>query len=374
MLASSPGVATAQQLPFGPLDVVRALVAGARWLVAVPLLAGAAGLGLTYLIQPTFTAKTTFLVPQQQGGAATAALASLGALAGLAGGATGMRSTAEQYVSLTQSDRVSDAIIEKFGLMDAYRATVRVDAREMLVARTRVELGKKDGIISIEVDDSMPARAASIANQYVVELTKLTGELTLTEAQQRRRFFEGELKQARDRLSLAQQALQASGFSAGALRAEPRGVSEFYARARAELTAASARLRLLQMSLSDQTPEVQQQQALVAELRSRLAREEQPTTGAAQSDYVTRYREFKYQETLFEMFARQFELARLDEARDSTQIQVIDQASPPERRSRPKRVQTASVTALAALLVIGFALVARRAWLHSAMARPPAGS
>ncbi len=340
-----------------------------KLLIAGPLLAGLAALGITYLVAPTYTAVTTFLPPQQQQSTAASALAALGPLAGLAG-AAGIRTPADQYVALMQSATVSDRIIDQFKLMDVYQAKFRVDARKTLTGNARMMVGKKDGLITVEVDDESPQRAADIANRYVDELRRMTSSIAITEAQQRRLFFERQLAQTRDKLTSAQQALQASGFSQGAIKAEPKAAAEGYARLRAEVTAAEVRLQTMRGNLVDDTPEVRQQQATVAALRSQLSKLEQAGDSAGGPDYVSKYREFKYQETLFELFARQYEMARVDESREGALVQVVDMAAPPEKKSKPKRAVTAVVTTLATFLTLALFVFLRRWWRERAAARP----
>lgn len=348
------------------LDLAVPLVEHWKLLIAGPLLAGLAALGIAFAIPPTFTARTTFMPPQQQQSAAAAALQSLGALAGLAGAAGNVKSPADQYVALMRSTAVADRLIDEFKLMQEYGTNFRVDAQAELKENVRITVGIKDGLISVEVDDEDPKRAADMANRYVDELRRLTGQLALTEAQQRRVFFETQLAQTRDRLTEAQQSLQASGFNAGAIKAEPKAAAEGYARLRAEVTAAEVRLQALRRSLADNTPEVQQQQAALGALRAQLARLEAASEGTNGPDYIGRYREFKYQETLFDLFARQYELARLDESREGALIQVVDVAVPPEKKSKPKRALVAVATTLAALFVLAAFLIARHSWRLSA--------
>jgi uncharacterized protein involved in exopolysaccharide biosynthesis len=329
------------------------LLAKRRWLLLVGSLgAGLVAFGLTYLVPPTFTARTSILPPQQQQSAAASALASLGALSGLASAAANIKSPADQYVALLESETVADHIIDQFGLMKVYGARFRFEARSTLASHVRIAVGKKDGLISVDVDDQDPKRAADIANRYVEELRLLTGKLALTEAQQRRMFFESQLAQTRDRLARAQQALQASGFSEGALKAEPKAAAESYATLRGELTAAEVQLQILRKTLTDGAPEVQQQLAKLAGLRGKLAEVEATSPKTSGADYVGKYREFKYQETLFDLLARQYEAARVDESREGALIQVVDPAKPPEWKSRPKRAMTAIVSTLGALCAL----------------------
>jgi len=337
-----------------------------KLLTIVPIVAGLLAFGVVSMIPPTFTATTTFLPPQQQQSAASSLLSSLGSLAGLAGGAANLRTPADQYVALMQSATVSDRIVDQFKLMEVYDTKYRVDARKELASNVQINVGKKDGLITVDVEDKSPQRAADMANRLVLELRRMTDTIAVSDAQQRRKFFEQQLRQTQDKLVQAQQALQASGFTQGALKAEPKAAAEGYARLRAEVTAAEVRLQTLRGSLSDATPEVQQQQNALAALRGQLSRLEQTADARGGPDYVGKYREFKYQETLFDLFAKQYELARVDESREGALIQVVDPATPPEKKSKPKR----AIVALAATLLSGLALAGfvlfRHTWRESA--------
>lgn len=346
------------------------LVASHRWLLLLgPLLAGLVALATTFAITPTFTARTSFVPPQQAQTAATAALASLGALSGLVGTGSTLRTPADQYVALMQSATITDRLIDDFKLMQVYDEKYRSDTRDELARNVRIVVGKKDGLISIEVDDTDPARAAALANRHVEELRSLSSQLALTEAQQRRAFFQGQMQQTRKLLEEAQQSLQASGFNASALRAEPKAVAEAYARLKAGISAGEVRLQILRRTLTDSASEISQQQAVLGSLRGELARLEATDSASSQGDYVGRYREFKYQETLFELLARQFELARLDESREGALIQIVDSATSPEKKSKPRRLRVALASAGAALLLLLVGVVIRHAW-HLAQAAP----
>lgn len=351
--ASPAGLETGAEDEISLLDLALVVAENLRLLIIGPLVAGLAALGISFAIEPTFTAKTVLLPPQQQQSAAAAALQNLGALAGLAGGAAGIKSPADQYVALMQSTTVEDRLIERFKLMEVYEAKLKADARKALETNTRISAGKKDGLLTIEFDDKSPQRAAEVANAYVEELRRLTSALAITEAQQRRAFFEKQLSQTRDKLVAAQRALQSAGINEGAIRAEPKAAAEAYARLQAEITSSEVRLQIMRGYLAETAPEFQQAQNQLTALRGQLARREAVNTTGAQGDYVDRFREFKYQETLFDLFARQYEVARIDESREGAVIQVVDTATPPERKSKPKRAMMAVVATLAA----GFALL-----------------
>lgn len=338
------------------------LLAHWRHIIIGSLAVGLVALGVTYLIRPTFTARVALMPPQQTQTMSAAALASISSLAGLASGNFGVRNPVDQYISLLQSRTIGDRLIDRFELMREYDVQFRFEAHRQLRENVRIFAGKRDGILVIEVDDTDPARSAAIANAHVDELQQLTTRLAMTEAQQRRAFFEQHLNQAREDLLAAQLDLESGGFNRGALRAEPRASAEGYAKLKAELTAAEVRLTALRASLADSTPEVKRQILIVEALRQELAKSERADAGAGQPGYVARYREFKYRETLFEIFARQYEAARVDESREGAILQVVDTAIPPERKSRPKRALTAIASTLVSMLAMSVYVVMRHRW------------
>jgi uncharacterized protein involved in exopolysaccharide biosynthesis len=299
-----------------------AAMLASRWkmITGSAVAAGAIAFGIASLIPPWYSAATVILPPQQQQSSAASAISQLGALAGLAGGLVNVKSPADQYVALMQSTTVSDRIIEQFKLLQVYDEKFRQDARKELKKNVRISVGKKDGLITVEIDDREPHRAAAMANAYVDELRQMTNALAVSEAQQRRAFFEQQLTQTKERLAKAQSALEESGINQGALKVEPKSAAESYARLRAQATAAEVRLQTLRRMLSENTPEVMQQQAALTALRDQVARAERQDDSRGGSDYIDRYREFKYQEALFEIFVKQYELAKVDESREGALI------------------------------------------------------
>jgi uncharacterized protein involved in exopolysaccharide biosynthesis len=350
------------------LDLLVVLAEHWKLLVFGPLAAGLAALGFTFVVDPIFTATARILPPQQQQSTAAMLAQQLGALAGLAGAAAGIKNPADQYVALLKSRSVADRLIERFDLLRVYEADFVQDARKTLDNRSSIKAGR-DGLITIDVDDEDPKRAAAIANAYVTELEELLKRLALTEAQQRRVFFERQLAQARDGLKRAQQALAASGIGESVLKVEPRAAAESVARLKAAVTAQEVKLAAMRGYLTDTSPDFRQAMQELSALRAQLARAEQADLqvggGDAARDYISRFRDFKYQETLFELMAKQYEIARLDEAREGALVQVVDAAVPPERRSRPKRALTAVLTTVAAGLVLTVYVFLRRAWLNT---------
>jgi uncharacterized protein involved in exopolysaccharide biosynthesis len=342
------------------LDVLIHLRRRLRFVFLASVLAGVIALLLSFLVKPVFTARTSFLPPQQQQSAASVALGQLGALAGLAGGTGALKNPADQYVAMMQSETVADRIIEQFNLLAEYDVRFRFEARKRLLQNVAITVGRKDGLINVEVDDTDPARAAAIANQFVVELRRITKDIALTEAQQRRMFFMEKLESTRNALTTSQLALQSSGINPGAYKTEPKAAADAYGRISAQVAAAEVRLQTLRESLSDNASEVRAQLSQLEALRASLAKLEVTTGGAPGSaDYVTKYREFKYQEVLFDLFSRQYELARLDESRDGTAIQVVDPARVPEHKSRPKRAIIALATTIFAFIALTLGVIVR---------------
>ena len=313
-------------------------------------------LGYSFLIPPTYTAKTQFLPPQQQQSSATSLLSSLGGLGGLAGVVGGLKNPADQYLAYMKSVTLQDSLIERFKLMARYEAKTKFDARLALTGSVKAVSGK-DGLISVEVDDKDPQFAADLANAHVEELGKLLSKLATTEAQQRRLFFEKQLAQAKDKLIQSEIELKATGVSGSVLKSSPASALAAVAGLQAGVTAQEVKLGAMRGYLAETAPEFKQALNELANLKSQLAKQEKDTPAnsnmTAQGDYVSKYREFKYNETLFELFAKQFELAKVDESREGAVIQILDAAQPPERKSKPKKALIAIIATLAA----GFSLL-----------------
>ena len=335
------------------LDLLQVIVDNLRLLVLGPLFCGLAALGISFAIPPTFTAKTQFLPPQQQQSSAASMLASLGALGGLAGAATGLKSPADQYIAFMKSVTVQDALIERFKLIEKYEAKLKTDARMALTGSVRIASGK-DGLISVEVDDKDPKFAAELANAHVEELRNLLGRLAVTEAQQRRMFFEKQLQITKENFTKADLALKSSGINSSVLKSNPASAVEAVARLKAGISVQEVKLGSMRNYLTESSPDFKQALSELASLKSQLtkAEKEEPASKDA-SDYVARYRDFKYQETMFELFAKQFELAKVDESREGAVIQVLDIAEPPERKAKPKK----AMIAITATLASGFVLL-----------------
>ena len=338
------------------LDLLQTILDNLRLLVLGPLAVGVVALSISFLIPPTYTAKTQFLPPQQQQTAAASMLASLGSLGGLAGAVGGIKNPADQFIAYMKSIRLQDTLIDRFKLLERYEAKTKTDARLALTGKVRVATSK-DGLMSVEVDDKDPQFAADLANAHVEELAKLLSKFATTEAQQRRLFFEKQLILAKDKLTQSEIALKATGVSGSVLKSNPASAVASVAGLQASVVAQEVKLGAMRGYLAESAPDIKLGMSELANLRAQLAKQEKdaPSTGGkatTEGDYITKYREFKYHETLFELFSRQLELAKVDEAREGAVIQVLDSAEAPERKSKPQKASIAIIATLASAFAL----------------------
>jgi uncharacterized protein involved in exopolysaccharide biosynthesis len=158
--------------------------------------------------------------------------------------------------------------------------------------------------------------------------------------------------------------LQTGGFDAGSIKAEPKATAEAYARLKAETTAAEVKLQVLRQSLTENSVEIQQLLNLVGALKRQLVSAESSAQrdSSPKADYVSRYREYKYQESLYELFSKQYEIARLDESREGALIQVVDVAMPADLKSRPGRSMIAVGVTMATFVLYLIGLYLRETY------------
>jgi tyrosine-protein kinase Etk/Wzc len=348
------------------LDLLIVVAKHKRIVLGFPFGIAVAAAAVSLFLPNIYTGSTRILPPQQSASAASALLnqlgGALGGLAGGAGGALGIRNPSDLYVGMLKSRTVADSLIARFDLNKVYGRQLQSDTRSVLQNLTTIAAGR-DGIISIEVDDKDPKRAAELANAYVDELAKLTKVLAVTEASQRRLFFERQLLQAKDSLTAAEVAARL-GLQKGGLAqvdAQGRSMIAVTARLRAEISAKEVQLGAMRTFAAEGNPELQRTQQELEALRRELARVEGSSplatggkTGEAGNtglDNLGRLRDVKYYEFLYELLAKQYELAKIDEAKDATIIQVMDKAIEPDHKSRPRRTVIVLISGISALFV-----------------------
>jgi uncharacterized protein involved in exopolysaccharide biosynthesis len=345
------------------LDLLIVLAKHKRIVLGLPAIAAIVAAIISFLLPNIYTGITRILPPQQSASAASALLnqlgGALGGLAGAAGGTLGIRNPNDLYVGMLKSRTVADNLISRFELGKVYDEDYLSNTRRRLERETTVIAGR-DGIITIEVDDKDPKRAAELANAYVDELMKLTKVLAVTEASQRRLFFERQLIQAKDNLTTAEiaarQGLQKGGLAQ--VDAQGRSMIEVTARLRAQISAKEVQLGAMRTFAAEGNPELQRTQQELEVLRRELARIEGAspigtvrrgdTSDNSGLDNLGRLRDVKYYEFLYELLAKQYELAKIDEAKDTTVVQVMDKAIDPDRKSKPRRALIVLLSILAA--------------------------
>jgi uncharacterized protein involved in exopolysaccharide biosynthesis len=337
---------------------------------------------VSFLLPKWYTATVT-LLPPQQNSSLSAAMASqlgnLGGLASLAGGSLGLKNPNDMFVGMLRSRTVEDAMIQKFGLMQEYHQRYLSDARKAFERPVTVDGSSKDGLIHISVEARDPNRAAQLANSYVDQFRSLSEHLAITEASQRRLFFEQQLEQAKNNLANAEESLKQTEQQTGLIQldSQARALIESAASLRAQIAAKEVQIQSLQTFATSENSQLVQAQQELESLRAQLAKlggsEEGADAGllvprgkvpGAGLEYVRKLRDVKYYETIFEILARQFEAAKLDEAKQGAVIQVLDAAVPPDKKSFPKR----SMIVLVATLV-GFLIGILAALVQAAMRR-----
>jgi tyrosine-protein kinase Etk/Wzc len=353
---------------------------GKRLIAGVTLAAAIASIAVALLLPKIYTARATLLAPgsQQQSGSA-AALAALGSLGGLVGGA-GAKSPDELYVALLKGDSVQRALADRFDLKTRYDVETYETLRKKLPEYIRVASDKKSGLITVEVDDKEPQFAADLANAHAGEVTKVLGRLAVSEAQLRRIFFEKQLNDTKEHLIKAEQDLRLVQEKSGVivLDKQAEALITGAAQVRAFIAEREVQLKVLRTSATDQNPEVIRLTSELRALRSELARMESAQGGNAGSAvdmpvgklpeaaiaYVRARRELKLQETLLEGMLRQYEAAKLDEAKEGQSLQQVDVAMPPDRKSKPSGALIAMTSTFLALLASTVFVLMRRysAW------------
>ena len=366
----------------GLADLLTWIGEGKRLIAMVAIVAALASLAYAMSLPLIFTARATLLPPgaQQQSGSA-AALAQLGALGGLAGG-LGAKAPDELYVALLKSDTVQRALIDQFNLKKRYDIETYEVLRKALPNYIRVSSDKKSGLIAVEVDDEEPKFAADLANAHAGEITKVLAKLAVSEAQLRRVFFEQQLNDTKERLIKAEVGLRTVQEKSGVIVLDKQAEALIGGAAtlRAQIAEREVQMKVLRTGATDQNPEVLRLGSELRALRSELARMESTQGGNAGSavdmpvgripeaaiDYVRARRELKLQETLLESMVRQYEIAKLDEAKEGPVLQRVDVAQPPDRKSKPARAMIVLASTLLAVLAACVFVIVRR---YSALSR-----
>ena len=347
------------------MDLLLVIAKHNRFIIKLTVSVAVLAVVYALLLPPIFTAKTVILPPQQGQSAASMMLSQLGGLGALAGGAGGIKSPNDLHIGMLKSQTVANQLIARFQLQQKFEAKTMEATRKALEGSTVIASGK-DGFITIEYSDKDPKFAATIANAYVEELDRLNSTLALTEASRKRLFFQKQLKGTIESLAAAEIGLKQTQEKTGLIQPEAQGQAIIMAVAglRAQVAAKEVELAAMGAFATPQNPDYRLQQQALAGLRAQLAKVERdnvqgrgdvmvptgklPETGL---EYLRKMREVKYQETLFELLSKQFEIAKIDEAKDAPLIQVVDKALVPEQKSKPKRALIVILATLMAFFI-----------------------
>lgn len=332
------------------LDLLDVLLIFARrkWLIVGWALAGLVIAIIAIFCAPTLYTSQATIMPPQQEQSSSALLSQLGALTAFSavGSNLGLKNPADLYVSILQTNLVADNMVDRFHLMDAYRIPDRDGAAGMLRKRSKLIAGK-DGLMQIIVEDKDPQRAATLANGYADELFEQNNRLAIGSASQRRLFFEQQLAQEKDHLADAEVALKQTQQSTGVLQlsGQAQNIIGQEANIQANITSHEVQLGALLSSSTEQNPEVVRLRTEVAGLREQLQQLQKGTNGdmlsqrefpAAGLEYIRKERDMQYHQTLYDLLARQLEAARIDEAKATPTVQMVDPPQVPKVRSWPK--------------------------------------
>jgi tyrosine-protein kinase Etk/Wzc len=340
------------------LDLLIVLAKNKLLVLGFPFLVAVFAAVYSLQMPDIYTASTKILAPQQNQSGAAAVLAQMGGLAGLASGGAA-RSTNDIYVAMLKSRTVADSLIQRFSLLKSGDGMRPSGARSKLTAITNIESGK-DGIITIEVDGESPKHAAELANAYVEELLKLTQVLAVTEASQRRLFYERQFALSKTNLANAEAAARQALESGGLVKVDDQGraMVENIARLRAQMTVKEVQIGGMRTFAADRNPDLQLALSELESIKQTLGNLEGSSGPRAAKgrlddkgmDNLRLLRNVKYYETIYELLAKQYEIAKIDEAKDSSVVQVMDKADEPDIRTKPKRTRIVLVSALAALV------------------------
>jgi len=357
-----------------------ALAAGEWRLIVLGTLAAAILTAVTVSEIPvSYTATAVILVPQPSMGSAAALMSALGggaSVAALSASDGQLASPPDTYMGVLASRTVADGLIAQFDLENVYHARSLYATRNALKHHTRLEAAR-GFLLRISVEDRDARRAAAMANAYVDALWQVNKRLALTTGSQRRLFFEQQLELERKPLADAEEAFREIQQKTGVI--ELAGQEELTLRSiaqlRAEIQARELQAQMLRTTATEQNPEVQRLESEIAGLKTQLQQAEGSAGDAddetfvpvgklpqAGLEYLRRARDLRYHEALYELLLRQYEQARVEEAKDPALIQVVDPAIPPDRKSWPPRTLLVLLAAAGTAFLLTGVVLMREQW------------
>ena len=360
------------------LDLLIALGQEKWTLILVTIFAALTGVMVSLTTPATYVSRTSIMPSQQSGGGG--GMASLGSLAGLAGlgaisnMAAGIRSSDELYIALMRSQSVQSKLIEQFKLNERYGAKNNVEAMQALTANVVFLADKKSGLLFIECQDKDPEFAALLANAQVKELNVILSRLAVTEAQQRRAYFEQQIVKTQTKIPQLELELKAAQKSSGV---EVASLLSEAGTLPGQIAAKELQIQVLSRFASGLNPDLKRLAVEISALRAQMARYELSKPGQASENgkatliqkATQAFNTLKIQEALLDGYVKQLELAKVDEAKEGPAIQVVDEARAPEIRSKPERRKMVIAYTVTGL-VIAFLLAVLRTLLRHIRSSP----
>jgi len=351
-----PPISLMEQEDLTLLDVLLIVTTRKKLVAIVTAICTGIALILAFALPLEYTATVIILPPQGNASMSTmlaSQLAGMGsAVSGMAGNMLGMKNINDMYVSMMKSRSVEDAVIQHYNLQSEYHKAYLAEARKALEKHTHIDGSTKDGLIRLNFTDRNANRAAEIANGYVDQFRNLSQNLAITEASQRRVVFQNQLDKTKTDLQNADESLKRTQLATGMVQidGQARAMIDSAARLRAQIVAKEVQIEAMRSYAGDENPALTQAQTELEGLHAQFNKLVGSKGGSnddvflpkgavpeAGLEYVRKLRDVKYYEAIFEVLARQLELAKLDEAREGAYIQVVDPAAPPEQKSFPKR-------------------------------------
>ena len=358
------------------LAILIQMLRSGKWLIVRgTLLAVVAATAIAFLLPVRYTSTTSF-VPPTLGNNNSMATALAGQLSALGGGDLlgASKNSGDMYAGILRSRSIASELVKRLDLMREYKVRKESQAEKILKNSTVVSSDPKSSIVTVEVTARTPSLAHDLASAYMDELRNTNGRMALGQSSQRRLFFGQQLAREKDDLENAEVELKEVQEQSGLIA--PTGQTEAEIKTLAEMQAQIAvrevQLASLRQSATDENPDVIRLKSEIGDLQGQLARMQRgngskstvsiPTSKvpALQLEYLRKQREVKYHEALFEMLSRQYEAARLDEARDAPIVQVLDPASYPDTKSSPKRLYIIAGGMFFGLIASTFWVLARR--------------
>jgi uncharacterized protein involved in exopolysaccharide biosynthesis len=314
-------------------------------------------------------------------------------LGAMAGDLLGLKNSSDLFIGILQSRTVLDDVINKFDLRKVYWDRRMEDAREDLQKYTTVTEDRKSGIISIRVVDKSPTRAAAMAGEYINELDRVVVSLNTSSAHRERLFLEGRLTQVKQDLETAEQNFSqfATKNTALDIPMQGRAMIEATATLEGELISAQTELEGLKQVYADGNVRVRSTQARVDELQRQLekslgSKSNQPVSPTAREQntlfpsirdlpalgvgYADLYRNTKIQEVVFQTLTQQYELAKVQEAKETPSVKVLDSPDVPEKKSFPPRLLLVAIGGILAIMGSITWIFSRQAWDQTEPADP----